>query len=117
MMIDEVHNLVGAGDAEGSIWICIRREMSGSFRFRSELASSMRSMALSGQREMDDYAKERTMLEEKEEKSEEDYARMADLKSRVLQLSTELGALDEKGPPSASHRGTPRIWRPGLAGF
>ena len=34
------------------------------------------------QREMDDYAKERTMLEEKEEKSEEDYARMAELKSR-----------------------------------
>ena len=51
------------------------------------------------QREMDDYAKERTMLEEKEEKSEEDYARMADLKSRDLQLSTELGALDEKGQP------------------
>ena len=39
------------------------------------------------------------MLEEKEEKSEEDYARMADLKSRDLQLSTELGALDEKGQP------------------
>ncbi len=51
------------------------------------------------QREMDDYAKERTMLEEKEEKSEEDYARMAELKSRDLQLSTELSAIDEKGQP------------------
>ena len=51
------------------------------------------------QREMDDYAKERTMLEEKEEKSEEDYARMAELKSRDLQLSTELNTIDEKGQP------------------
>ncbi len=51
------------------------------------------------QREMDDYAKERAMLEEKEEKSEEDYARMAELKSRDLQLSTELSAIDEKGQP------------------
>nr|WP_325211924.1 ATP-dependent Clp protease ATP-binding subunit [uncultured Oscillibacter sp.] len=51
------------------------------------------------QREVDDYAKERTMLEEKEEKSEEDYARMAELKSRDLQLSTELSAIDEKGQP------------------
>ena len=50
-------------------------------------------------RELDDYAKERTMLEEKEEKSEEDYARMAELKSRDLQLNTELGALEEKGQP------------------
>ena len=51
------------------------------------------------QREMDDYAKERTMLEEKEEKSEEDYARMAELKSRDLQLSTELAVIEEKGQP------------------
>ncbi|WP_300416860.1 ATP-dependent Clp protease ATP-binding subunit [uncultured Oscillibacter sp.] len=51
------------------------------------------------QRELDDYAKERTMLEEKEEKSEEDYARMAELKSRDLQLSTELKTIDEKGQP------------------
>ena len=51
------------------------------------------------QRELDDYAKERTMLEEKEEKSEQDYARMAELKSRDLQLSTELKTIDEKGQP------------------
>ncbi|MCI9330669.1 MAG: ATP-dependent Clp protease ATP-binding subunit [Oscillibacter sp.] len=51
------------------------------------------------QREMDDYAKERTMLEEKEEKSEDDYARMAELKSRDLQLTTELSAIEEKGQP------------------
>ncbi len=51
------------------------------------------------QREMDDYAKERAMLEEKEEKSEEDYARMAELKSRDLQFSTELSVIDEKGQP------------------
>ena len=54
------------------------------------------------QRELDDYAKERTMLEEKEEKSEDDYARMAELKSRDLQLDTELKALDEKGLPQLS---------------
>ena len=54
------------------------------------------------QRELDDYAKERTMLEEKEEKSEDDYARMAELKSRDLQLDTELKALDEKGQPQLS---------------
>ncbi|WP_295760870.1 ATP-dependent Clp protease ATP-binding subunit [uncultured Oscillibacter sp.] len=51
------------------------------------------------QRELDDYAKERTMLEEKEEKSEGDYARMAELKSRDLQLTTERSALEEKGAP------------------
>ena len=54
------------------------------------------------QREMDDDAKERTMLEEKEEKSEEDYARMAELKSRDLQLSTELSVIEEKGQPQLS---------------
>nr|WP_325232773.1 ATP-dependent Clp protease ATP-binding subunit [uncultured Oscillibacter sp.] len=54
------------------------------------------------QREIDDYAKERTMLEEKEEKSEEDYARMAELKSRDLQLSTELSVIEEKGQPQLS---------------
>ncbi len=54
------------------------------------------------QRELDDYAKERTMLEEKEEKTEEDYARMAELKSRDLQLSTEQESLKEKGDPQLS---------------
>ena len=54
------------------------------------------------QREMEDYDKERTMLEEKEEKVEEDYARMAELKSRELQLNTELTALCEKGDPQLS---------------
>ena len=39
------------------------------------------------------------MLEEKEEKEEGDYARMAELKSRELQLNTELAALCEKGDP------------------
>ena len=51
------------------------------------------------QRELEDYEKERTMLEEKEEKAEDDYARMAELKSRELQLNTELTALCEKGDP------------------
>ena len=54
------------------------------------------------QRELDDYAKERSMLEEKEEKAEADYARLAELKSRELQLNTELGALIEKGAPQLS---------------
>ncbi len=54
------------------------------------------------QRELDDYEKERTMLEEKEEKVEDDYARMAELKSRELQLNTELTALCEKGDPQLS---------------
>ena len=51
------------------------------------------------QRELDDYEKERTMLEEKEEKVEGDYARLAELKSREMQLGTELSALCEKGDP------------------
>ena len=51
------------------------------------------------QRELDDYEKERTMLEEKEEKAEGDYARMAELKSRELQLHTELDGLLAKGDP------------------
>ena len=50
-------------------------------------------------RELDDYGKERAMLEEKEEKDDGDYARMAELKSRDLQLSTELDTLTEKGAP------------------
>ena len=54
------------------------------------------------QRELDDYEKERTMLEEKEEKAEDDYARMAELKSKELQLNTELNALLEKGDPQRS---------------
>ena len=54
------------------------------------------------QRELDDYEKERVMLEEKEEKEEGDYARMAELKSRELQLRTELDVLLEKGDPQLS---------------
>nr|WP_325184275.1 ATP-dependent Clp protease ATP-binding subunit [uncultured Oscillibacter sp.] len=54
------------------------------------------------QRELEDYEKERSMLEEKEEKAEDDYARMAELKSRELQLNTELTALCEKGDPQLS---------------
>ena len=54
------------------------------------------------QREMDDYEKERTMLEEKEEKIEGDYARLAELKSREMRLRTELNVLLEKGDPQLS---------------
>ena len=55
------------------------------------------------QREMDDYEKERAMLEEKQEEGgEPDYERMAFLKSRELQLTTELTALCEKGDPQLS---------------
>ena len=42
------------------------------------------------------------MLEEKEEKAEGDYARMAELKSRELQLHTELDGLIAKGDPQLS---------------
>ncbi|MCI8809039.1 MAG: ATP-dependent Clp protease ATP-binding subunit [Oscillibacter sp.] len=51
-------------------------------------------------RELDDYAKERTMLEEKTE--EPDYERLAVLKSKELQLNTELQELDKKGAPQLS---------------
>ena len=53
------------------------------------------------QRELDDYEKERTMLEEQgaQEGAEPDYERMAFLKSKELQLTTELTALCEKGDP------------------
>ena len=55
------------------------------------------------QRELDDYEKERAMLEEKQEDGgEPDYERMAFLKSRELQLTTELTALCEKGDPQLS---------------
>ena len=54
------------------------------------------------QREMEDYAKEREMLEEKEEKGEADYARMAELKSKELQLNAELQALCAQGDPQLS---------------
>ena len=42
------------------------------------------------------------MLEEQEEKAEGDYARMAELKSKELQLNTELNSLLEKGDPQLS---------------
>ena len=53
------------------------------------------------QRELDDYEKERLMLEEQsaQEGVEPDYERLAFLKSRELQLTTELTALCEKGDP------------------
>ena len=54
------------------------------------------------QRERDDYELERKVLEEKEEKTEEDYARMAELKSRELKLSTEFDVLCAKGDPQLS---------------
>ena len=54
------------------------------------------------QRELEDYEKERAMLEEKEEKAEADYARMAELKSRELQLNAELQALCAQGDPQLS---------------
>ena len=54
------------------------------------------------QRELEDYEKERAMLEEKEEKEEADYARMAELKSRELQLNAELQALCAQGDPQLS---------------
>ena len=55
------------------------------------------------QRELDDYEKERLLLEERQANGEEpDYERMAFLKSRDLQLHTELDALLEKGDPQLS---------------
>ncbi|WP_295582164.1 ATP-dependent Clp protease ATP-binding subunit [uncultured Oscillibacter sp.] len=54
------------------------------------------------QRELEDYEKERVMLEEQEEKEEGDYARMAELKSKELQLRTEQEALLAKGDPRLS---------------
>ena len=56
------------------------------------------------QRELDDFEKETTMLEERAnaEGGEMDYERMAMLKSRTMQLTTELNGLLEKGDPQLS---------------
>ena len=52
------------------------------------------------QRELEDYEKEQTMLQEKADNGgEPDYERMAFLRSREIQLRTELDALLEKGDP------------------
>ena len=51
------------------------------------------------QRELDDYDREKTLLEEKAANGEPDYERMAFIRSRELQLHTELNALTEKGDP------------------
>ncbi|MBQ2996723.1 MAG: ATP-dependent Clp protease ATP-binding subunit, partial [Oscillibacter sp.] len=52
------------------------------------------------QRELDDYEKERTMLQEKADNGgEPDYERMAYLRSHEMQARTELNALLEKGDP------------------
>ena len=55
------------------------------------------------QRELDDYEKERMLMEERQQAGEDpDYERMAFLKSRELQLNTELTNLCEKGDPQLS---------------
>ena len=55
------------------------------------------------QRELDDYEKERNMLEEQQENGgEPDYERMAFLKSKEMQLTTELNVLLERGDPQLS---------------
>ncbi|MCI2057429.1 MAG: ATP-dependent Clp protease ATP-binding subunit [Oscillibacter sp.] len=56
------------------------------------------------QRELSDYEKERALLEEtaSAEGGEMDYARMAELKSKELQLNTELQGLIAKGDPALS---------------
>ena len=54
------------------------------------------------QRELEDYEKERALLEEKNGEGEPDYERLAYLKSRELQLHTELDALLAKGDPQLS---------------
>ena len=56
------------------------------------------------QRELDDYEKERNILEEQsaQDGSDPDYERMAFLKSKEMQLHTELDALLEKGDPQLS---------------
>ena len=56
------------------------------------------------QRELDDYQKEMTMLEEAaaEEGGEMDYERMATIKSKEMQLNSELQVLLEKGDPQLS---------------
>jgi ATP-dependent Clp protease ATP-binding subunit ClpC len=56
------------------------------------------------QRELEDYQKEHAMLEEKatEEGAEIDYERMAFLKSKELQVNTELDGLRAKGDPQIS---------------
>lgn len=56
------------------------------------------------QRELEDYEKEHAMLEEKatEEGAEIDYERMAFLKSKELQINTELDGLRAKGDPQLS---------------
>ena len=52
------------------------------------------------QRELEDYEKEQTMLQEKADNGgEPDYERMAYLRSRQMQLHTELDALLAKGDP------------------
>jgi len=55
-------------------------------------------------RELDDYEKERALLEEQaaQEGAEMDYQRMAFLKSKELQLGTELQQLNAKGDPQLS---------------
>ena len=54
------------------------------------------------QRELDDYEKERALLDEQAANGEADYERMAFIKSREMQLHTELGVLLEKGDPMLS---------------
>jgi len=56
------------------------------------------------QRELDDFEKEKTMMEEQnaQEGAEPDYERMAFIRSKELQLHSELDVLLEKGDPQLS---------------
>ena len=60
-------------------------------------------------KEMDDLAKERELLLTQTEESEENYKRLADLRSREMQITDELRTLDKEGMPELGVENLARI--------
>ena len=60
-------------------------------------------------KEHDDFDLELTMLLEKTEKAQEDYARMAELRSRMMQLDKEIAVLEEEPKPVLTIENLARI--------
>ncbi len=94
-LIDEACSDLNLKDPDISRRMQIQRELDDYEKERTMLEEQSEDGEM-------DYEKERTMLEEQSEDGEMDYERMAIIKSKELQLNTELNTLLEKGDPQLS---------------
>ena len=117
LVIDEVHNIVGAGDAEGSMNAAnilkpalSRGEIQviGATTFTEYRKHIEKDTALERrfQPEIEDYDKERELLQGAEEP---DFERLAELKSLTIKAQTELDELCAQGDPQLTMDNLARV--------